>query len=68
MSMEYGVVRMCDADSRQYYRPWDLRPDEEDRIEDQIKDAQAQIDKELEEFEARKRGEPLHEGQTDGQS
>lgn len=31
----------------QYYRPWDLRADEEDRIDDQIKEAQDQIDVEL---------------------
>ncbi|KAK5128038.1 hypothetical protein LTR85_005155 [Meristemomyces frigidus] len=35
------------TESKLYYRPWDLRPDEEDRIEDQIKEAQDQIDKEL---------------------
>lgn len=38
----------------QYYRPWDLLPDEEDRIDDQIKDAQTQIDKELAEWEQEK--------------
>lgn len=37
------------ADLWQFYRPWELRPDEEDRIDEQIKEAQAQIDKELHE-------------------
>ena len=45
------------ADQSQYYRPWELRPDEEDRIQDQIKGAQARIDKELEEFN-QQRGRP----------
>ena len=34
-----------------YYKPWDLRSDEEDRIDDQIKGAQSRIDKELDEFD-----------------
>ena len=34
----------------QYYRPWDLRADEEDRIDAQIKEAQTRIDRELDEF------------------
>ena len=38
----------------QYYRPWDLLPDEEDRIEQQIADTQASTDREVEEFEARR--------------
>ena len=37
----------------QYYRPWDLRADEEDRIDAQIKEAQARIDEELNEFNKR---------------
>ncbi|KAF7194542.1 Pinin-like 1 [Pseudocercospora fuligena] len=37
-----------------YYRPWDLLPDEEDRIEDQVRDAQAEIDKELDAWDKEK--------------
>jgi hypothetical protein len=46
----------------QFYKPWDLRPDEEDRIEEQIRDAQAQIDKELDEFDEqyRRHNNPLN--------
>ncbi|KAK5135542.1 hypothetical protein LTR08_005177 [Meristemomyces frigidus] len=35
------------AEPKLYYRPWDLRPDEEDRIDEQIKEAQARVDSEL---------------------
>nr|POF17111.1 pinin like 1 [Quercus suber] len=35
-----------------YYRPWDLRPDEEDRIADQLKETRAQIDHELQSIRA----------------
>lgn len=38
----------------QYYRPWDLLDDEEDLIERQLKEAQAQIDRELDEWETEK--------------
>ena len=41
------------ADIFKFYKPWDLRPDEEDRIEEQIRDTQAQIDKELDDFDER---------------
>ena len=39
---------------RQYYRPWELTSDEEDKIDEQLRDAQAQIDRELVEFEEQK--------------
>lgn len=42
-------AKMC-----QYYKPWDLRTDEEDRIDDQIKDTQDQIDKELADWQDEK--------------
>ncbi|CAK1364904.1 unnamed protein product [Cercospora beticola] len=42
------------AEPKLYYRPWDLLPDEEDLVEQQIKDAQAQIDRELVEWEDEK--------------
>ncbi|CAK4032410.1 Hypothetical predicted protein [Lecanosticta acicola] len=38
-----------------YYRPWDLLPDEEDRIDDQLKEARERVDRELAEFEEEKR-------------
>lgn len=44
-----------EAEPKIYYRPWDLLPDEEDRIDDQIRDTQARIDEEVAEFEAEKR-------------
>lgn len=49
----YPIIcaEVCLLISCQYYRPWDLRADEEERIDAQIKDAQAQIDRELDGFE-----------------
>ncbi|KAK5174528.1 uncharacterized protein LTR77_001608 [Saxophila tyrrhenica] len=44
------------AEPRVHYRPWDLRPEEEDRIEQQIVDTQALIDREVEAFEAQRPG------------
>jgi len=35
-----------------YYRPWDLRADEEDQIDHQIKEAQARVERELAEFKS----------------
>ncbi|GIZ45462.1 hypothetical protein CKM354_000862700 [Cercospora kikuchii] len=51
------------AEPKLYYRPWDLLPDEEDLVEQQIKDAQAQIDRELVEWEEekQKRLDGIHE-------
>ncbi|KAK4502884.1 hypothetical protein PRZ48_006310 [Zasmidium cellare] len=42
------------AEPRLYYKPWELRTDEEDRIDDQIKDTEDQIDKELADWEEEK--------------
>lgn len=39
----------------QYYKPWELQSDEEDRIERQIADAEAQVDREAAEFGENKR-------------
>ncbi|KGQ01047.1 hypothetical protein PAAG_12240 [Paracoccidioides lutzii Pb01] len=36
-----------------YYKPWQLRPEEEDRIKQQIDDCKATIAKEVEEFETK---------------
>jgi hypothetical protein len=52
----------------QFYKPWDLRPDEEDRIEDQIRDAQAQIDKELDDFDEQYRRHGSSANVADGTS
>lgn len=38
----------------QYYRPWDLLPDEETRIEDQLEEARTRVDEELAKFEIEK--------------
>lgn len=37
----------------QYYKPWETSPDEEDRIQDQIAEAEATIRREVDEYEAR---------------
>ncbi len=52
---EFEVLGKSDelTDTRQYFRPWDLRAAEEDRIDEQIKETQALIGREVEEFEAR---------------
>lgn len=52
----------------QYYKPWQLRPRDEDIIQDQIDDAEDLIAREVAEFEARypppgKEGEERGEGQ-----
>ncbi|KAK5730923.1 hypothetical protein LTR15_000861 [Elasticomyces elasticus] len=41
------------SEPKLYYKPWELRPDEEDRIEQQLKEAEALIEKELAAFEGR---------------
>ncbi|EME45734.1 hypothetical protein DOTSEDRAFT_71432 [Dothistroma septosporum NZE10] len=43
------------SEPKLYYKPWELLPDEEDRIEDQIRDVEKQIDKELDEWDIEKR-------------
>lgn len=40
------------AQPRLLYKPWELRDEEEDRIDDQISEAKAQIDRELASFSA----------------
>ncbi len=51
------------SNESQYYRPWELRPDEEDRIEIQIKEAEGLVEIEATEFEGRpvKVAEPVGE-------
>lgn len=48
---------MADADSRQYYRPWDLGPDEEQQIKGQIEDIERLIERELAESDM---SDPAH--------
>ncbi|KAF2180711.1 hypothetical protein K469DRAFT_714285 [Zopfia rhizophila CBS 207.26] len=46
---------------RLYYKPWELTEEEEDQVKDQIAEAQDIIDRELEEFEARREEEEERE-------
>lgn len=39
----------------QYYKPWELRPEDDDQIARQIADADDQIEREIDEFEQRRR-------------
>ncbi|ROW12656.1 hypothetical protein VMCG_00755 [Cytospora schulzeri] len=39
---------------RLYYRPWELSPEEEDIIKDQVHDAEGQIEEEVKQFKRRK--------------
>lgn len=41
------------AEPRLYYKPWEMSPEEEDRIDDQIAEARDLIQRERDEFEAR---------------
>lgn len=43
------------SDISQYYRPWDLLPDEEDQIEDQLAEARTRVDDEVAAFEVEKK-------------
>ncbi|KAL2391141.1 hypothetical protein RJ035_000521 [Blastomyces gilchristii] len=51
LAMRKKQQRTYDAQS--YYKPWELRPEEEARIEQQIEDCKAAIAREVEEFEAK---------------
>ncbi|EON64503.1 hypothetical protein W97_03736 [Coniosporium apollinis CBS 100218] len=39
------------AEPKIYYKPWELRPEDDARIKSQIEEAQATVDRELDEFE-----------------
>lgn len=45
------------AEPRLYYKPWEMSPEEEDRIDDQIAEARDIIQRERDEFEAREEEE-----------
>ncbi|PGH02479.1 hypothetical protein GX51_04647 [Blastomyces parvus] len=49
-----------------YYKPWELRPEEEERIEQQIKDCKVAIAREVEEFEAKNPPSPSDPTQEQG--
>ncbi|KAI4629799.1 uncharacterized protein J4E87_002986 [Alternaria ethzedia] len=42
-----------------YYKPWETSPDEEDRIRDQIAEAEETVKREIEEYEARQQPDNL---------
>lgn len=44
-----------------YYKPWEMSPDEEDRITDQVAEAKETIQRERDEFEAREEEERQRE-------
>ena len=47
---QFGVAGRTRADCVQYYRPWDLLPSEEDIIDDQVRDAEARVERERADF------------------
>ena len=49
------------AEPRLYYKPWEMSPEEEDRIEDQIAEARDIIQRERDEFDAREEEERRRE-------
>ena len=49
------------AEPRLYYKPWEMSPEEEDRIDDQIAEARDIIQRERDEFEAREEEERRRE-------
>lgn len=50
----------------QYYKPWELRTEEQDRIEKQIQDAEFQIEREVDSFEEQKRKWTEDDGGVNG--
>ena len=58
------------TEPRLFYRPWELRVEEEERIEEQVREAKKVVEREMEEWEAEKeRREPMKRedrGQTGG--
>jgi len=56
-SQTRGVKYLTQLACPQYYKPWELTRDEEQKIEEQIAEAQAVIDQEVYEFEARQEEE-----------
>lgn len=49
------------TEPRLYYKPWEMSSEEEDRIDDQIAEARAAIQRELDEYEVRQVDESMRE-------
>ena len=49
------------TEPRLYYKPWEMSPEDEDRIDDQIAEARAAIQRELDEYEDRQEHERTRE-------
>lgn len=49
----------------QYYRPWDLRADEEEQIKRQVEDAEAEVDRELSDYRYEENKYREQEGSND---
>lgn len=49
------------SEPRLYYKPWEMSPEEEDRIDSQIAEARQVIQREQDEFEAREKEEKQRE-------
>ncbi|KAH8801504.1 pinin/SDK/memA/ protein conserved region-domain-containing protein [Xylogone sp. PMI_703] len=57
------------TEPRLYYKPWELQPEEEDRIKTQIAEAEAIIEREVEEFNLKHpKDDATAEGETNGRS
>jgi hypothetical protein len=47
----------CCSQSEQFYKPWELRPEEDDQIKRQIEDAEKAIEAEVDEHQVKNRGD-----------
>ncbi|RFU34997.1 hypothetical protein B7463_g1342, partial [Scytalidium lignicola] len=62
-------VEQIKFDRETYYKPWELRPEEEDRIKAQIAEAEAVIEREVEEFNLKHpKDDVTAEGDINGRS
>lgn len=53
--MHFAGFLQTRGEPRIYWRPWELLADEEERIEEQVKEARGVVEREVEEWEAEKR-------------
>lgn len=51
--LERAHFLSTEAEPRLYYKPWELRAEEEERIEEQIREAEAVVEREVDEWKAR---------------
>jgi hypothetical protein len=51
VSRAVGGFKLCVLRHLQFYKPWDVLPEQKDRIDRQIEDAQASVDEEADDFE-----------------